>query len=78
MEFPGWSGDLSGLVNPMAILLDGNKTVTATFVQNTYTLTVNVVGSGSVALNKTGPYSFGDVVSLTANPVLVGVSGLER
>ena len=30
----GWSGDLSGSVNPMAILLDGNKTVTATFVQN--------------------------------------------
>ena len=42
--------------------------MTATFVQNTYTLTVNVVGTGSVALNKTAPYSFGDVVSLTANP----------
>ena len=47
-SFSGWSGDLSGSVNPMAILLDGNKTVTATFVQNTYTLTVNSVGSGSV------------------------------
>ena len=33
-SFSGWSGDLSGLVNPMAIILNGNKTVTATFVQN--------------------------------------------
>ena len=33
---------MSGSVNPMAILLNGNKTVTATFVQNSYTLTVNL------------------------------------
>ena len=42
--FSGWSGDLSGSANPMAILLDGNKTVTATFTQNSYTLTVNLWG----------------------------------
>ena len=49
-SFSGWSGDLTGSVNPVTITLNGNKTVTATFTQNTYTLTVNTVGSGSVAL----------------------------
>jgi hypothetical protein len=33
-----------------------------------FTLTVSVVGSGHVTLNETGPYNYGEVVSLTANP----------
>jgi hypothetical protein len=42
--------------------------VTATFIRNTYTLTVSVdpVSSGSVDLNNSGPYYYGDVVQLTA------------
>jgi hypothetical protein len=48
--------------------MTSNKTVTATFTQNVYTLTVSKVGSGSVTLNNTGPYHFGDVVRLTAVP----------
>ena len=36
--------------------------------QNTYSLTVSVVGGGSVSLNNSGPYYFGDVVALTAVP----------
>ena len=36
--------------------------------QEEYLLNVNVVGSGSVALNNTGPYIYGDVVELTAVP----------
>jgi parallel beta-helix repeat protein len=34
--------------------------------QEEYSLTVNVVGSGSVSLNNTGSYVYGDVVELTA------------
>jgi uncharacterized repeat protein (TIGR02543 family) len=30
--FDGWSGDLGGSANPDTILMDGNKTVTATFI----------------------------------------------
>ncbi len=33
--FSGWSGDFSGSTNPASITMDGNKTVTATFVQQT-------------------------------------------
>jgi len=70
-SFSDWSQDLTGSVNPETILIDGDKAVTATFTQNTYTLTVNVdpSGSGAVSLNNTGPYHYGDVVQLTAVPV---------
>jgi len=67
-SFDHWSGDLVGSVNPTTILMDGNKAVTATFIQVQYTLTVMTVGSGSVSLNNTEPYHYGDVVQLTATP----------
>jgi len=71
-EFIGWSGDLSGSTNPAAITMNGNKTVTTTFNQlppPQYTLMVNKVGSGSVALNPPGGvYDENTVVTLTATP----------
>ena len=49
--FAGWSGDLTGSTNPQTITIDANKVVTATFTQNQYALTVNLVGSGTVTRN---------------------------
>jgi hypothetical protein len=49
----------------------GNGTVTATFVQNTYTVSISVlpvVGAGTVTPNATGPYHYADTVVLTENP----------
>ena len=70
-HFVNWSGDLTGSNNPDSIYMDGTKTVTATFAINTYNLTVNVTGSGSVVLNPaTGPYNYGTYVHLTANPAM--------
>jgi len=31
--FDGWSGDLTGMVNPQTITMDANKTITATFIE---------------------------------------------
>jgi hypothetical protein len=69
-SFNGWSGGFSGSANPGVLTITGNMAVTATFTQNTYTLNVSVspVGSGSVTLNDSGPYYYGDVVQLTAVP----------
>ena len=65
--FDHWSGDLTGYVNPASITMNANKTVTATFVQNHYTLTINVVGNGTVSKNpNNGTYTYGTVVTLTA------------
>jgi uncharacterized repeat protein (TIGR01451 family) len=65
-SFAGWSGDLSGMANPITITMDADKVVTATFTTNLVNLTVNTVGDGTVAQEPTGPYSYGDVVTLTA------------
>ena len=43
--FVGFSGDTT----TDSITIDGNKTVTATFTQNEYTLTINTVGNGTVS-----------------------------
>ena len=71
-EFSGWSGDLSGITNPTTITMDANKTVTATFtevVAQQFTLSPNVIGSGTISLNPAGGvYDVGTVVTLTANP----------
>jgi uncharacterized repeat protein (TIGR02543 family) len=51
--------------------MDGNKTVTATFTQpgQYYSLTVNVVGNGTVTQNPfNNTYFNGTVVTLTAVP----------
>jgi hypothetical protein len=68
-SFNQWSGDLSSTTNPTTITIDSNKTVTANFTINQYTLTVNTIGSGSVDLNPAGgTYNYGTVVTLTAIP----------
>jgi uncharacterized repeat protein (TIGR02543 family) len=68
-SFSAWSGDLSGSVNPSNIVINDNKTVTATFIQNEYTLTINTVGSGTVTRNPDqATYHYGDIVQLTASP----------
>jgi uncharacterized repeat protein (TIGR02543 family) len=69
--FSGWSGDLTGSTNPDTITMDGDKTVTATFTEDQYTLTVNVIGSGSVSKNPDqATYTYGTPVHLTAVPDL--------
>lgn len=69
-SFAGWSGAVTGSTNPTTVTMDANKSVTATFTQNTggpFTLTTNVVGSGTVTRNPNATsYAAGTVVTLTA------------
>ena len=68
--FTGWSGDLTGSVNPATITMNAAKTVTATFTAIEYTFTVSTSGSGSVAKSPSKTtYHYGDVVQLTATPI---------
>jgi len=75
-SFEHWSGDLTGSINPNTILMDGNKAVTATFTQNRYSLTVNVVGGGSVSTTALGgnwwDSSFGYRMKITFNNGAIG------
>jgi hypothetical protein len=68
--FSDWTGDLTSTNSSESILMDENKTVTATFVMEEYTLNINIIGNGTIDLNVTGPYYYGDLVELTATPDL--------
>ena len=67
-HFGNWSGGVIGSDNPTSITIDGNKSVTATFVQEEYDLTITVVGNGHVDINYQGPYHYHDIVIMTAVP----------
>ena len=67
--FAGWSGDLTGSDNPIAIEMDSEKTITANFSRITYTLTIEVNGSGSITpSDNRQDYESGTVVEVTAIP----------
>jgi len=69
--FSGWSGAATGTANPLTVTMDGNKNITATFVEQTgttFALTTNVVGQGAVSANPQGPYAPGQQATLTATP----------
>src|SRR5690606_10163778 len=73
--FSHWSGDVSGSNNPRTLTMNGNRSVTAHFSQNCYTLhtAVNPSGSGSIQISPSancpgGQYVENTQVTLTAQP----------
>jgi predicted outer membrane repeat protein len=67
--FTGWSGDLNGATNPVTLTMDADKSITGTFALNTYTLTLNTIGNGSITSEPSGPtFAHGMVITLTATP----------
>lgn len=66
-SFTGWSGDLSGSTNPTSVTMTGPKNVTATFTENSYTVSAVVSPAGAGTVNvPAGPFTYNDPVSLTA------------
>ena len=57
-SFANWSGDLSGSENPITMIMDADKEVTANFTQITYTLTVDAGSGGGIEVNGTAPSSY--------------------
>jgi uncharacterized repeat protein (TIGR02543 family) len=63
-SFAGWTGDTTGTSNT-TITMNRSKTITATFTQDTYTLTMITIGNGTVQpSNQT--YLSGTAVKLNA------------
>ena len=75
-SFTSWSGDVSGTGNPVKVVMNKNRSVTATFMLVCYSLYRNVSPAGSGSINVSpGPncnnqtqYYPGTPVQLTANP----------
>jgi len=65
--FGAWSGDASGTALSTTVTITGDMSVTATFTQDDYTLTLNADGNGTVDADPDQTtYIYGDVVTLTA------------
>jgi hypothetical protein len=69
-HFYNWSGDLSGTSNPASMAMDGNKTVTANFALNAYTLTVASGAGGAITAPPSSPVTvnYGAATPITATP----------
>ena len=55
-SFAGWTGDCSGN-GDCQVTMDDNKSVTATFTQDTYNLDITIVGNGTVTPDSNRPVS---------------------
>lgn len=72
--FTNWTGDASGNVNPLTIIMLEDKNITAVFEKVKYSLTIDIVGEGivnqEIVLAKTSStdYESGKTVQLTAVP----------
>jgi uncharacterized repeat protein (TIGR02543 family) len=67
-RFDHWSGDASGLFTSATIALDGNKSVTATFIKIWTLATLANPASGGTISPALGTYDDGTNVTLTATP----------
>ncbi len=68
-EFVNWTGDYEGTEEEINIMMDSDKTLTATFEENTYTLNVTTEGEGTVDIDPDmEEYEPNDEVNLTASP----------
>ena len=72
-EFIGWDGDASGVVNPVLVMMDGDKTVTARFRVKCYDLVDVAIGAGDILKSPEpncphngGDYQDGTTVELRA------------
>ena len=70
--FVGWTGDHTGDVNEVEILMDQNKIVNAIFQKREYPITIEIIGKGTVTeeivQEKSTDYQYGTVVRLTTVP----------
>lgn len=69
-RFAGWTGDATGMTNPMSLKMDSDMNITATFeaIPAQYTLTTTAT-NGSIAVDPApvnGTYDEGTMVTLTA------------
>ena len=65
--FTGWTGDVESTDNPLTVTVDGDKTITANFVKNQYTLTVSVNDGTKGSVNLTsGTYEAEEEVEIIA------------
>ena len=67
--FTGWNEPGCAGTGPCSVTIVADTTVSASFTQDFYTLTVEIIGNGSVAKNPNlTSYHYGDTVTLNTTP----------
>lgn len=68
--FDKWTGSVTSSSNPLNLVMTGNQSVTANFIENiTYSISVSTSGNGSVTKSPSQfSYLQGSTVTLTASP----------
>jgi uncharacterized repeat protein (TIGR02543 family) len=66
--FVNWTGDATGSVNPLTVTMDANKSITANYSLNTYTLLVTSAHGTVTPVPDQALYDHGTSVVLTAAP----------
>lgn len=70
-KFVEWTGDFTGQEEQVEVLMDDNKSITAVFAREEYTLNITIEGQGEVqqeVLSTPNGYYYGTVIKLTAIP----------
>jgi predicted glutamine amidotransferase len=67
-SFSQWSGDLTGPTNPVLVTIDGNKTITATFTHNQYTINASASNGGDIQPTGTIVVYYGTDQTFTITP----------
>lgn len=65
-RFSSWSGDASGALDTVTVLMTGNRAVTANFAAISCTLTVVATNGSVTRWPNNGPYAYGTLVALSA------------
>jgi uncharacterized repeat protein (TIGR02543 family) len=68
--FASWSGDASGSSNSTTVVMDGNKSVTANFTINTYTISASAGSNGQISPDGITQVNYGasQAYTITADP----------
>ena len=79
-QFTGWSGDATGTDNPLDLVMNSNKVITANFSTAALTQLTTTAVNGTITMDPVGPnYSQNTIVTLTAKPEIgykfIGWSG---
>lgn len=67
-DFTGWSGNLTGTTNPVTIVMNNDKNITATFQEITYQVQAQANPDAGGQISGTGIFTHGETVSLIATP----------
>ena len=67
-DFVSWGGDLTGSDNPSSLVMDGDKSVTATFAAHQWTLTASAGSGGTITPSGAVGVSNGGARTFTITP----------